>query len=408
MGKPWLKLWTETVHDQKLRRVAPAWRWAWMGLMCLAAECEAGGRILDVEGAPMADAEVADLLGLPTETWLEAKQYFMRVLTDDGQATMLQVQEGSLFLTNYAGRQASVDPTSRERGKRYRSRSAERGEVSVDAYRAEVAQRDGGRCVYCGSEQGNVIDHMVPLILGGKTTPDNLAAACKSCNSKKSGRTPLQAGMSFCNSATRDLYATYLAEHKGDFTDDFTREITEISRLRGQKTELTTTPLPPLAGALAAEPDTTFGPQFTSFSNAIGFISGAYQGDEMKERLRSLAEREVLGWWDLAIKAACDNNKRSWAYVRTILDSCLQDGRPPGAPRQTATGATGSNGKGTGAKGGGNAGNRRAGGQNGQNGKDTHDNAAALRRLLAYGGGDDDAAGAVGAPGAGAVPSVPG
>lgn len=55
--------------------------------------------------------------------------------------------------------------------------------------------RDGFECVYCHSETELTFDHVVPRRLGGKTTWKNIVAACSSCNLKKGGRLPKEAGM---------------------------------------------------------------------------------------------------------------------------------------------------------------------------------------------------------------------
>jgi 5-methylcytosine-specific restriction protein A len=52
-----------------------------------------------------------------------------------------------------------------------------------------------GICYYCGrhfppSELS--MDHIVPLIRGGKTTKGNLAPVCKDCNSKKKYLLPME------------------------------------------------------------------------------------------------------------------------------------------------------------------------------------------------------------------------
>ncbi|NNC38504.1 MAG: HNH endonuclease [Acidimicrobiales bacterium] len=56
--------------------------------------------------------------------------------------------------------------------------------------------RDGFACVYCGSDQELTFDHVVPRRLGGKTTWENIVAACSSCNWKKGGRSLRDAHMS--------------------------------------------------------------------------------------------------------------------------------------------------------------------------------------------------------------------
>lgn len=61
----------------------------------------------------------------------------------------------------------------------------------------QAVDRDGGKCRYCGIEVGiNFhLDHVKPRAYGGQTTLDNLVVACAPCNLKKSGRTPVEAGM---------------------------------------------------------------------------------------------------------------------------------------------------------------------------------------------------------------------
>ncbi len=55
--------------------------------------------------------------------------------------------------------------------------------------------RDGFQCVYCGSPDELTFDHVRPRRLGGKTSWDNIVAACARCNLKKGGRLPREAGM---------------------------------------------------------------------------------------------------------------------------------------------------------------------------------------------------------------------
>jgi 5-methylcytosine-specific restriction endonuclease McrA len=64
--------------------------------------------------------------------------------------------------------------------------------------RHNVYARDGGRCQYCGRRVRRdefTYEHVVPRVLGGKTSWENVVVACVSCNQKKAGRTPAQAGM---------------------------------------------------------------------------------------------------------------------------------------------------------------------------------------------------------------------
>lgn len=57
--------------------------------------------------------------------------------------------------------------------------------------RRAVYERDGHRCVYCGSGNDLTIDHKKPLGRGGKNTMANMVTACESCNQVKAdGKAP--------------------------------------------------------------------------------------------------------------------------------------------------------------------------------------------------------------------------
>lgn len=54
-----------------------------------------------------------------------------------------------------------------------------------------VWDRDGWRCVRCGTHEDLTVDHIVPISKGGADDPDdisNLQTLCKSCNSSKGNR----------------------------------------------------------------------------------------------------------------------------------------------------------------------------------------------------------------------------
>ena len=49
-------------------------------------------------------------------------------------------------------------------------------------------KRSSGRCHYCGKAvppRELTMDHLIPLVRGGRTTKGNLVPACKECNNKK-------------------------------------------------------------------------------------------------------------------------------------------------------------------------------------------------------------------------------
>lgn len=61
--------------------------------------------------------------------------------------------------------------------------------------RFNVFLRDGFTCQYCGSGEDLTYDHLVPRSRGGRTTWDNIVAACSSCNLRKGGRLLRESGL---------------------------------------------------------------------------------------------------------------------------------------------------------------------------------------------------------------------
>src|SRR3989338_9224063 len=64
--------------------------------------------------------------------------------------------------------------------------------------RANLYARDNYRCQYCQKvfpERELTLDHVLPVVRGGRKTWDNIVAACIRCNQKKGHRTPEEAGL---------------------------------------------------------------------------------------------------------------------------------------------------------------------------------------------------------------------
>jgi 5-methylcytosine-specific restriction endonuclease McrA len=64
--------------------------------------------------------------------------------------------------------------------------------------RANIYARDHHSCQYCGhgfSTAELTFDHVVPVAQGGRKDWDNIVTCCITCNRRKGGRTPEQAGL---------------------------------------------------------------------------------------------------------------------------------------------------------------------------------------------------------------------
>jgi len=75
----------------------------------------------------------------------------------------------------------SASPTAIQNFGSTRSRTA----ISDDM-KLLVWQRDQGRCAKCGSNVELQFDHIIPVSLGGASTPENLQILCGTCNRAKS------------------------------------------------------------------------------------------------------------------------------------------------------------------------------------------------------------------------------
>jgi len=56
--------------------------------------------------------------------------------------------------------------------------------------RSTILERDGNRCVKCGSTIDLQIDHIIPFSRGGKTCVTNLETLCRDCNRTKRDKMP--------------------------------------------------------------------------------------------------------------------------------------------------------------------------------------------------------------------------
>lgn len=115
--KPWLRLYTETVRDRKLRREKPETRWLWIAVLCLARSSPEPGRLLLSDGSAVDEADLADEAALTPTQVRRGMAYFRTA----GMVTL----DGDVYVvTAWHGRQFTSD-RSTERAAKSRSKAAD-------------------------------------------------------------------------------------------------------------------------------------------------------------------------------------------------------------------------------------------------------------------------------------------
>jgi 5-methylcytosine-specific restriction endonuclease McrA len=85
-------------------------------------------------------------------------------------------------------------------------RLVKRPKTPVRFSRQNIYMRDRHCCQYCGGTFATddlTYDHVIPKARGGRTRWDNIVTCCMTCNRKKGGRTPEEAGMSLIRAPVR-------------------------------------------------------------------------------------------------------------------------------------------------------------------------------------------------------------
>lgn len=81
--------------------------------------------------------------------------------------------------------------------------------------RYNIYSRDKCTCQYCGKrlprEELN-LDHMIPRSRGGISSWENVVCSCQSCNRRKGGRTPYEAGMTLLRKPFKPKWTPFMLE----------------------------------------------------------------------------------------------------------------------------------------------------------------------------------------------------
>lgn len=88
----------------------------------------------------------------------------------------------------YANPEKAKTNHSVAHGKRRALLKGSSGKISSKEWR-EVLSLYGNKCLCCGSKDNLAMDHVIPIIIGGKNEVDNVQPLCKFCNSRKKTQT---------------------------------------------------------------------------------------------------------------------------------------------------------------------------------------------------------------------------
>ncbi|MDQ2696194.1 MAG: HNH endonuclease [Pseudomonadota bacterium] len=140
-----------------------------------------------------------DVSGMPLE-WIDyqtaVRLYYLEQVAYACGTLLYRIHGG---INAASGRQSVIEVNSiiATQGGSYAHLKA-RQEYVPPLSNAALFRRDFNVCLYCGDAfpaQALSRDHVTPLVQGGKDDWSNVVSACKSCNHRKGGRTPEQAGM---------------------------------------------------------------------------------------------------------------------------------------------------------------------------------------------------------------------
>lgn len=116
-GMPWVKLWTDFIHDDKLAEVGRSARLRFVELLCLAGECDADGVLVNGE-EPLSAARIAFRLH-------DAPAQVKADIDVLHRAGVLTIKDGAISITNWDARQgekwAEIKAKWRARQARHRN-----------------------------------------------------------------------------------------------------------------------------------------------------------------------------------------------------------------------------------------------------------------------------------------------
>ncbi|MFH1486694.1 MAG: HNH endonuclease signature motif containing protein [Chloroflexota bacterium] len=262
----------------------------------MAAENKRQGIVEMEEGIPWSERALAQSIGL---TVISFRKVLLELQTYQPGGFAID-DKGIISFSKWDQLQFAGDD-SRQRVQDYRDRIRASGDTATGytKHREALMEEAGGRCVYCGSDEKLVIDHLIPRILFPNNlknssklslnSKENLAISCKKCNSGKAGRTPEMAGYSFMNTDVERRYSQLVSRlsrlQSQPVTEERQRQSTEEDTIVSKDT---------VAGENVKA-------VFAGLKDRRGYASpkGAAEGAAARQMLKwGLTPEEILECWD--------------------------------------------------------------------------------------------------------------
>lgn len=128
------------------------------------------------------------------------------------KATILEEYEQEIHSINFSMKLPSVIVTN---GK-YLGRKK-----TVNYSRRNIWIRDKGLCQYCSKPvtfEDLTTDHVVPKVLGGKTSWDNIVTCCYTCNQKKGDKTLKNSHLTLKNLPKKPTHLPFIGDVLGTYS----------------------------------------------------------------------------------------------------------------------------------------------------------------------------------------------
>ena len=189
----------------------------------------------------------------------------------------------------------------------------------TEAERQAIFERDGYKCLECGSTENLSLDHIIPRSKGGTSDPENLQTLCRSCNARKGNRLDAQLAQ-----ANTDVDPRSVQGHTNVETSSGRRGTLIPDSLLLNPDSLNMNPDSSLPGS-RKKPDDDDDEKFNSeivkeFAIAFGYPPNQTQ----MQMLFSFLDDGLTDWHIFeALKRAAEAGASSPKYATAILQSWL-------------------------------------------------------------------------------------